>query len=133
MQDRVRFTTRHAIDPDAAARMGTEGLRAQFHIGGLFEPGHLHFTYTHYDRMIVGGVVPMSEPVPLATIKPTGTQPMSIEARVSVRGTRPKPVQGRKYRLKVTARRYLTEVRDNYLYRFPKLTARAQNLLRGER
>jgi 4-deoxy-L-threo-5-hexosulose-uronate ketol-isomerase len=73
MQERVSFSTRYAVDPDAAARMGTEELRAHFHIGGLFEPGHLRFNYTHYDRMVVGGVMPVNEPLPLAAIKPTGT------------------------------------------------------------
>jgi len=52
---------------------------------------------------------------------------MTIEARSFV-PAKPHLAQSTKYRLKVTARRYLTEVRDNYLCRFPKLTARAASL-----
>ena len=52
---------------------------------------------------------------------------MTIEARSSI-PAKPQLGQSTKYRLKVTARRYLTEVRDNYLCRFPKLTARAASL-----
>jgi len=74
MQDEVNYSTRHAIAPEAAARMGTDELRAHFHIGGLFEPGRIHLTYTHYDRMIVGGAMPLSAPLSLAAIKPTGTK-----------------------------------------------------------
>jgi hypothetical protein len=52
---------------------------------------------------------------------------LTIEARSSV-PVKPKLSQSTKYRLKVTARRYLTEVRDNYLSRFPRLTAGAASL-----
>ncbi len=51
-------TVRWAIDPDAAAAMGTDELRAQFPHRDLFEPGRISLTYTHYDRMIVGGAMP---------------------------------------------------------------------------
>ena len=70
----ISYSTRHAIDPAAAARMGTEELRANFHIGGLFEPGRINLTYTHYDRMVVGGATPADEPLGLEAIKPTGTK-----------------------------------------------------------
>jgi hypothetical protein len=60
-------------------------------------------------------------------IRNTGKAAMTIDAR-SVVSAKPQPGQSTKYRLKVTARRYLTEVRDNYLCRFPKLTAGAASL-----
>jgi 4-deoxy-L-threo-5-hexosulose-uronate ketol-isomerase len=74
MQDKVSYSTRYAIDPEAAARMGTDELRAHFHLGRLFEPGRIELNYTHYDRMIVGGAMPLSASLPLSAIKPTGTQ-----------------------------------------------------------
>jgi 4-deoxy-L-threo-5-hexosulose-uronate ketol-isomerase len=54
--------------------MGTEELRANFHLGGLFEPGEINLTYTHYDRMIVGGAMPVNGSLELEAIKPTGTK-----------------------------------------------------------
>jgi 4-deoxy-L-threo-5-hexosulose-uronate ketol-isomerase len=74
MHDKVSYSTHYAIDPEAAAQMGTEELRAHFHLGGLFEPGRVNLNYTHYDRMIVGGAMPAADPLALAAIKPTGTQ-----------------------------------------------------------
>lgn len=68
------FSSRYAIDPNAAAAMGTDELRHNFHISGLFQPGRISLTYTHYDRMIVGGVQPAGEPLRLEAIKPTGTK-----------------------------------------------------------
>ena len=70
----IDYTSRFAIDPAAAAAMATDELRSHFHIGDLFQPGRISLTYTHYDRMIVGGAVPTSETLELAAIKPTGTK-----------------------------------------------------------
>jgi 4-deoxy-L-threo-5-hexosulose-uronate ketol-isomerase len=72
--DHIDYQSRWAIDPDAAALMGTDELRQNFLIESLFEPGRINLTYTHYDRMIVGGAMPVESPLILAAIKPTGTK-----------------------------------------------------------
>ncbi len=54
--------------------MGTDELRHHFHVGPLFVPGQITLTYTHYDRMIVGGAMPAETALPLETIKPNGTK-----------------------------------------------------------
>ncbi len=69
----IDYTIRFAIDPAAAARMDTDALRANFHIGDLFRQGRISLTYSHYDRMIVGGAMPVDRPLALETIRPTGT------------------------------------------------------------
>eukprot|EP01031_Cornospumella_fuschlensis_P007433 gene7433-9206_t len=68
------FSSRHAIDPLAAAAMGTEELRHNFHIAGLFESDRVNLTYTHYDRMVVGGAMPVEAELTLEAIKPMGTK-----------------------------------------------------------
>ncbi|TIM30370.1 MAG: 5-dehydro-4-deoxy-D-glucuronate isomerase [Mesorhizobium sp.] len=68
------FTSRFAIDPVTAAAMGTDELRHNFLIEDLFQLGRIGLTYTHYDRMIVGGAMPAGTPLPLQAIKPTGTK-----------------------------------------------------------
>ena len=70
----IDYTSRYAIDPAAAAAMATDELRSHFHIGDLFQPGRISLTYTHYDRMIIGGAMPTGEALELAAIKPTGTK-----------------------------------------------------------
>src|SRR5688500_10207195 len=74
MPDHTDYTSRFAIDPQAAAAMATDELRSHFHISNLFQPGRIGLTYTHYDRMIVGGAMPAGEVLELAAIKPTGTR-----------------------------------------------------------
>ena len=63
MADHTDYESRWAIDPDTAAMMGTDDLRANFLIEGLFAPGKVTLCYSHYDRMIVGGVVPTGGPL----------------------------------------------------------------------
>ncbi|MEQ1941528.1 5-dehydro-4-deoxy-D-glucuronate isomerase [Mesorhizobium sp. VNQ89] len=65
---------RHAIDPLTAASMGTDELRANFLMPDLFQPGKVALTYTHYDRMVIGGAVPLAQALPLEAIKQTGTK-----------------------------------------------------------
>ena len=62
------------------------------------------------------------------TVKGPGKETMTVEARSSIREPRVQAIQSRKHRLKVSARRYLSEVRDNYLCRFPRLTERAASV-----
>ncbi len=67
------FDIRFAIDPSTAAAMGTDELRENFLIDDLFAAGEVRWTYTHYDRMAVGGALPNGGALALEAIKPTGT------------------------------------------------------------
>lgn len=69
----TEFDIRFAIDPVSAGTMNTEELREHFLIEDLFVPGGINWTYTHYDRMAVGGAVPGKAALTLDAIKPTGT------------------------------------------------------------
>lgn len=69
----MHVETRPAIDPRAAAAYGTEQLRAEFLIQNLFTPGDIRLTYSHLDRLIVGGATPMGSMLKLESVKPTGT------------------------------------------------------------
>ena len=51
---------RHAVHPEHAKTFDTEALRKNFLIEKLFENERLHLTYSHYDRLIVGGVSPIA-------------------------------------------------------------------------
>ena len=67
------FDIRFAIDPVSASTMNTEELRDHFLVNDLFVPGAVNWTYTHYDRMAVGGAMPGDKPLDLDGIEPTGT------------------------------------------------------------
>ncbi len=59
------MTSRFAIGPRETASLNTAGLREHFLIENIFTPGAIELTYTHYDRMIVGGAMPTAAPLPL--------------------------------------------------------------------
>lgn len=65
--------TRYAIDPATAKTLDTEQLRSHFHIGDLFAEGDIKLVYSHYDRLIIGGVVPGANALTLDRIPQTGT------------------------------------------------------------
>ncbi len=69
----TEFDIRYAIDPVSTATMNTEELRENFLVEQLFTPGTVYWTYTHYDRMAVGGAMPVVAPLALEAIDPTGT------------------------------------------------------------
>jgi 4-deoxy-L-threo-5-hexosulose-uronate ketol-isomerase len=69
----TNFDIRFAIDPVSAGTMNTEELREHFLIEELFTLDGVNWTYTHYDRMAVGGAMPGAKALALESIKPTGT------------------------------------------------------------
>ncbi|UBR48990.1 5-dehydro-4-deoxy-D-glucuronate isomerase [Halomonas sp. FeN2] len=66
---------RQAIHSEHAKQLDTQGLRDQFLIEELFVKNQLTLVYSHLDRLIVGGVIPVDQPVPISTsmCKHTGT------------------------------------------------------------
>ncbi|MBF0278384.1 MAG: 5-dehydro-4-deoxy-D-glucuronate isomerase [SAR324 cluster bacterium] len=65
---------RYAADPESVKSLDTETLRKTFLISEIFVPDAVKMTYSHIDRIIVGGVCPQTQSVPLETGKETGTK-----------------------------------------------------------
>jgi 4-deoxy-L-threo-5-hexosulose-uronate ketol-isomerase len=65
--------TLYAVAPKTAKALDTAGLRENFHVGDSFADGEIRLTYTHYDRMIVGGVVPADGELVLDEVAECGT------------------------------------------------------------
>jgi len=53
--------------PAEASRMNAEELRSNFLLQNIMKPDELNLVYTHYDRVIIGGVVPVSKTINLPT------------------------------------------------------------------
>ena len=54
---------RYSANPNDMKRYTTEELRREFHISGLFQPDRLTATYSHVDRMVVFGCMPVKKEV----------------------------------------------------------------------
>ncbi len=59
--------TRYAHHPDDVRHYDTDRLRDQFLIEDVIADDQFQFTYSHYDRFIVGGVKPVNEVLSLPT------------------------------------------------------------------
>ncbi|WP_159792352.1 5-dehydro-4-deoxy-D-glucuronate isomerase [Puerhibacterium puerhi] len=58
---------RYATSPEHVRTMTTDELRERFLVTDLFVPGQVNAVYTHHDRVVLGGAVPTSDPLPLPT------------------------------------------------------------------
>ena len=70
----TKVEVRQAVGPEDARRRGTQELRDAFLLGDLFAPGEARLTLSHLDRVIAGGIAPLSEPVALGSIPEAGTK-----------------------------------------------------------
>lgn len=60
-QPSIRF----AVHPEQSKAFDTAQLRATFLVNKLFERDSVELVYTHYDRFVVGGAMPVSKPLDL--------------------------------------------------------------------
>lgn len=56
---------RYESSPREVEGMNTKALRENFLVESLFEADKISLTYTHYDRMILGGVMPVNQTLEL--------------------------------------------------------------------
>ena len=56
---------RYSANPNDVKRYTTEELRKEFLITGLYVPDTVQATYSHVDRMVVMGIMPVNETVPI--------------------------------------------------------------------
>ncbi|MGF1777317.1 5-dehydro-4-deoxy-D-glucuronate isomerase [Vibrio nomapromontoriensis] len=63
---------RQPIHSDHAKQLDTAGIREQFLIEDMFQPDAINLTYSHIDRIIVGGAVPTASALALQGGKELG-------------------------------------------------------------
>ncbi len=62
---KLRFImqTRQSIHSDHAKQLDTQGLRREFLVEEIFTPDQLTMTYSHIDRIVFGGLMPVDAPL----------------------------------------------------------------------
>lgn len=66
----TQFDVRYASSPREVQGMNTRQLRENFLIDTVFMEDNICLTYTHYDRLIIGGAMPVEQTLPLTPIDP---------------------------------------------------------------
>ncbi|MEP3428879.1 MAG: 5-dehydro-4-deoxy-D-glucuronate isomerase [Roseibium sp.] len=65
--------TRHAVHPSQIVSTSTQDIRDHFLVNALFADGEIRLVYTHYDRFVMGGVVPTGGDLVLDVVPETKT------------------------------------------------------------
>ena len=65
----MKFDVRYANHPEDSKRYDTAELRKHYHIANLFEKDSINLTYSHQDRIIAGGIMPVEEALVLESCK----------------------------------------------------------------
>ena len=66
----THYTIMRACHPDDVKRYDTEQLRSHFMMPTVMQQDVINLTYSMYDRLIFGGVIPVAKTVELETIDP---------------------------------------------------------------
>lgn len=64
----TKYSFRYASHPDDAKSYDTTRIRQEFLIDNLFNEDQINLVYSMYDRLIVGGAMPVNGEVKLDTI-----------------------------------------------------------------
>ena len=67
---KTHYELRYAAHPEDARHYDTMRLRRDFLIENLFVADEVNMVYSMYDRMVVGGAMPVAEALPLEAIDP---------------------------------------------------------------
>jgi 4-deoxy-L-threo-5-hexosulose-uronate ketol-isomerase len=106
----TNYEIRYAVHPRDVIMYDTGRIRKEFLISDILIPGKINFVYSMYDRLVVGGAVPLNEPLELETIDPLKAD-FFLHSRelglVNVGGTGTVKVGSHTYELKYKEALYL--------------------------
>src|SRR5574344_1786997 len=67
---KTNYEIRYAAHPQDAKSYDTARIRKDFLIENVFTADEVNMVYSMYDRMVVGGAMPVNEVLPLEAIDP---------------------------------------------------------------
>ena len=98
----MKFDVRYVSHPDDSKKYDTEELREKYLIEKLFEEDDILLTYSHQDRMIAGGAMPVKKALALGTFKELATE-YFLERRemgvINIGGAGVIALDGKKYEI----------------------------------
>jgi 4-deoxy-L-threo-5-hexosulose-uronate ketol-isomerase len=80
----MKFDTRHATHPTSIATADTTRLRQLYHVAEIFIADDVSLTFSHVERLIVGGVMPVSRTVELNEVPELSKGPFLARRELGV-------------------------------------------------
>ena len=119
MAQNVNYQVRWANHPEDAKHYTTDRLRKEFLVEKVFAPNEVNWTYTMYDRFLIGGAEPVDAPIKIEPIEPLLAKTF-LENRemgiINIGGKGAVTVDGKKYDLNAQEGTYVgrsTEKKPN--------------------
>lgn len=104
------YEVRYASSPEAVKKYDTQALRDEFLVQNLMTEDELNWVYSHYDRYMIAGVVPVNKSVKLETVDPLKAS-YFLERReigiINIGGSGTVTVDGKVYDLEAKEALYL--------------------------
>jgi 4-deoxy-L-threo-5-hexosulose-uronate ketol-isomerase len=108
---KIKMNVNYAVGPDFIKNADNQKLRDQFLINPVFEANAIKLTYTHYDRMIAGGIMPTDQSLSLGRYDDFLKSEYFLERReigiINVGGSGDIMAEGRTFNLKKLSCLYL--------------------------
>nr|MBP7473098.1 5-dehydro-4-deoxy-D-glucuronate isomerase [Prevotella sp.] len=117
----TNYNVRWATGPEDAKHYTTDRLRKEYMIEKVFAPGEVNWTYTLYDRLLIGGAQPSATPIKLTSIAPLYTDKPTDKKRlldnrelgiINIGGDGIVKVDGKSYELKFEEALYVGRATD---------------------
>jgi 4-deoxy-L-threo-5-hexosulose-uronate ketol-isomerase len=80
----MKFETRHASHPSIIPTLNSAKMRELYHVSGIFIPDDVSLTFSHIERMINGGVMPVSKAVELNEVPALAKGPFLARRELGV-------------------------------------------------
>lgn len=125
----VNYNIRYASNPDAVKKYDTKELRDEFLIQNVMKTNELSWVYSHYDRFMVSGIVPVTKEIKLEAIDPLKAQ-YFLERRelgiINIGASGKVEVDGKVYNLEHKEALYLGQGNKNVVFSSKSSTNPAQ-------
>jgi len=99
----MQVKTLQATHPDMVVGLSTEALRRHYLVSGLFSGDDISLTYSHVERLIVGGALPLQRALTLEAVREAGSNPFLARRElgvINIGGPGKITVDGRAYPLR---------------------------------
>jgi 4-deoxy-L-threo-5-hexosulose-uronate ketol-isomerase len=80
----MKFETRHASHPSIIPTLSSSRMRELYHISGIFIPDDVSLTFSHIERMINGGVMPVNKAIELNEVPALSKGPFLARRELGV-------------------------------------------------